>query len=93
LSTVADGARCNLAMQQQTVIGSIRRAYPAAFPARLQSDGEPIERVLVAELVTLEGNRADADPTFEQKQPDWTYDETDSGQTPVERLTDHRADD
>jgi NADH:ubiquinone oxidoreductase subunit F (NADH-binding) len=93
LSTVADGARCNLAVQQQTVIGSIRRAYPAAFPARLQPDVEPIERVLVAELVTLEGNRADADPTFEQKQPDWTYDETDSGQTPVERLTDHRADD
>ncbi|HEX6657394.1 MAG TPA: NADH-ubiquinone oxidoreductase-F iron-sulfur binding region domain-containing protein [Ilumatobacter sp.] len=92
LSTVADGARCNLAAQQQTVVGSIRRAFPAAFPARLEPDVEPVERALVAELVTLEGTRAEVDTTFEQKQPDWTHDETDSGQSPVDRLSDHRAD-
>jgi NADH:ubiquinone oxidoreductase subunit F (NADH-binding) len=92
LSTVADGARCNLAVQQQTVIGSIRRAFPAAFPARLEPDAEPIERTLVAELVRLEGTRAEVDTTFEQKQPDWTHDENDAGQSPVDRLTDHRAD-
>ena len=92
LSTVADGARCNLAAQQQIVVTSILRAFPAAFPARLEPDVEPFERVLVAELVTLEGTRAEVDTTFEQKQPDWTHDETDSGQSPVDRLSDHRAD-
>jgi NADH:ubiquinone oxidoreductase subunit F (NADH-binding) len=92
LGTVADGARCNLAVQQQTVISSIRRAFPAAFPARLQPDAEPVARMLVAELVTLDGTRAESDESFERKQPDWTHDETDSGQAPVERSTDHRAD-
>jgi NADH:ubiquinone oxidoreductase subunit F (NADH-binding) len=92
VGTVADGARCNLAMQQQTVIGSIRHAFPSAFAARLSPDVEPVARALVAELVTLEGTRAEVDATFEQKQPDWTHDGTDSGQSPVDRLTDHRAD-
>ena len=92
LGTVADGARCNLAVQHQTVIGSIRRAFPVAFPARLQPDAEPVDRALVAELVTLQGVRAELDATFEQKQPDWTYDDADSGQMPVDRMADHRAD-
>lgn len=91
LTTVADGARCNLAAQQQTVITSIRRAFPSAFPARVGPDVEPIARSLIAELVSIEGSTADVDATFEQKQPDWTYDSADSGQAPVERLTDHRA--
>jgi NADH-quinone oxidoreductase subunit F len=92
LDTVADGARCNLAVQQQTVIGSIRREFPEAFPARMEPDVEPVERALVAELVTLEGTRAEVDAAFGNKQPDWTHDETDSGQSPVDRLSDHRAD-
>ena len=92
LSTVVDGARCNLAAQQQTVITSIRRAFPAAFPARLRPEVEPVDRMLVAELVATDGSGAELDSTFEQKQPDWTYDDTDSGQAPVERLLDHRAD-
>ncbi len=92
LGTVTYGARCNLAMQQQTVITSIRRAFPAAFPARLAPDVQPIERALIAELVVLEGTVAEPDPDFVRKQPDWTFDLNDSGQTPVERLTDHRAD-
>jgi hypothetical protein len=78
-------------MQQQTVITSIRRAFPAAFPARLAPDVEPIDRALIAELVALDGTDAVADASFERKQPDWTHDATDSGQAPVERLTDHRA--
>jgi adenylate kinase len=31
------------------------------------------------------------DESFVDKQPDWTYDEIDSGQSPVDRLTDKRA--
>jgi NADH:ubiquinone oxidoreductase subunit F (NADH-binding) len=92
LGRVAYGARCNLASQQQTVITSIQRAFPRAFPARVGPEVEPIDRALVAELVSLDGTSAEADSTFERKQPDWTYDANDSGQAPVERLTDHRAD-
>ena len=92
LGTVTYGARCNLAMQQHAVITSIRRAFPAAFPARLAPDVEPIDRALIAELVALDGTEAAVDTSFESKQPDWTHDVTDSGQAPVERLTDHRAD-
>jgi hypothetical protein len=51
-----------------------------------------VDRALVAELVTLQGVRAELDATFEQKQPDWTYENADSGQTPVDRMADHRAD-
>jgi len=92
LGTVTYGARCNLATQQQAVITSIRRAFPAAFPARVESDVEPVERTLIAELVSLDGTAELVDPSFENKQPDWTYDVNDSGKAPVERLTDHRAD-
>jgi hypothetical protein len=31
------------------------------------------------------------DERFPMKQPDWSFDDLDSGQTPVERLTDRRA--
>jgi len=72
-------------------LGSIRRAFPAEFPARLTADVEPVERALVADLVPLDSTRAEVDATFEQKQPDWTHDETDLGQSSV-GLPDHRAD-
>ena len=34
LDTVADGARCNLASQQQTVVGSVLQQFPARRWAR-----------------------------------------------------------
>jgi NADH:ubiquinone oxidoreductase subunit F (NADH-binding) len=92
LATVADGARCSLALQHQTVVGSIRRAFPSRFDARMEPSAEPLERVLIAELTALDGARQEIDTSFDKKQPDWTYDATDSGQTPVDRLADHRAD-
>jgi NADH:ubiquinone oxidoreductase subunit F (NADH-binding) len=91
LSTVADGARCSLALQHQTVVGSIRRAYPRPFETRLRYETEPAERVLVAELEELDGTRQLLDERFPMKQPDWSFDDLDSGQTPVERLSDRRA--
>jgi NADH:ubiquinone oxidoreductase subunit F (NADH-binding) len=87
LSTVADGARCNLAIQHQTVVGSIRRAYPTQFAARLRPDAEPVEPMLVAELLELDGTRQTVNERFAAKQPDWSFDETDSGKAPVDRLS------
>jgi hypothetical protein len=39
----------------------------------------------------IEPQGAVVDTSFADKQPDWTYDEVDSGKTPVERFTDHRS--
>jgi NADH-quinone oxidoreductase subunit F len=92
LATVADGARCSLATQHQVVVESIRRAFPDHFERRMLPDAQPVQPYLVSELVELSETRQEIDADFAAKQPDWTYDPTDSGQTPVERLTDHRAD-
>ena len=48
--------------------------------------------MLVAELLDIVDGQAIYDEEFTRKQPDWTYDEIDSGQSPVDRLTDHRQD-
>ena len=95
LATVADGARCNLGRQQEGVIGSLLSAFPAAFDAHLTeaaSAAPSVEPWLVTELLDLTDQGALADDTFLDKQPDWTYGGEDSGRTPVERFTDHRAD-
>ena len=102
LTTVADGARCNLGRQHEGVIGSLLPAFPAAFDAHLidahlaaaaeTADGaSPVEPWLITELLDLTDQGALSDDTFLDKQPDWTYGGEDSGRTPVERFTDHRA--
>jgi len=42
--------------------------------------------VLVAPIVELEGGRAELDEGHLGKQPDWSFDETDSGRSPADRL-------
>jgi hypothetical protein len=92
LSTVADGARCALASQQQVVLGSLLDRHPELLGVRTVDDGRaPMAPMLIAELVDLPEGSAIVDERFATKQPDWTYDDEDSGQSPVERLTDHRA--
>jgi NADH-quinone oxidoreductase subunit F len=91
LGTVADGARCSLASQQQAVVGSILQTFDAQVTARFQPHDTPVDVHLIAELVDIGDQGATVDSSFAQKQPDWTYDEEDSGKTPVERFTDHRA--
>ena len=96
LSTVADGARCNLGRQHETVVGGLLAAFPDAIRRRLEPGAPSIEMALVAELTEIDGDTEVVDATFPHKQPDWTYnetssgDETYSGKTPVELVTDHR---
>jgi hypothetical protein len=45
----------------------------------------------VAELVGIEDGSAVLDSGHRDKQPDWTYDEEYSGQSPADRLSEHRA--
>jgi hypothetical protein len=44
----------------------------------------------VAELVDIADGRARLDERHAEKQPDWTYDETYSGQMPADRYSEHR---
>ncbi len=93
LSTVADGARCALAAQQQSAVGSlVALAAQRPRPPISADEVEPAGPLLVAELVDIDDGKAIYDEEFASKQPDWTYDEVDSGQSPVDRLTDRRAD-
>jgi NADH:ubiquinone oxidoreductase subunit F (NADH-binding) len=97
LATVTDGARCALATQQQVVVGSLLRLDPQLLRVRHGApDGvaqaePPLAPMLVAELLDIEDGAAIVDARFATKQPDWTFDAEDSGQSPVERLTDRRA--
>jgi NADH:ubiquinone oxidoreductase subunit F (NADH-binding) len=89
LRTITDGARCALATQQQVVVGSLLRLDPQLLRvARVEPSLAPM---LIAELLDIEDGAAIVDARFAGKQPDWTFDPEDSGQSPVERLTDRRA--
>jgi NADH-quinone oxidoreductase subunit F len=90
LTTIADGARCNLAAQHQVVVGSILAAFDGNLRDHLDGRRDPAEPTLIAELLRIDGDKETVDSTFATKQPDWTYEPVDSGETPVERLTDHR---
>lgn len=92
LATVADGARCSLASQHQAVVGSLLNAFDKQIGARFQPDVTPVAVHLIAALVDIGEQDAIVDASFADKQPDWTFDDVDSGKTPVERFTDHRAD-
>lgn len=86
LEHVTEGARCNLALQHQQVVGSVFDAFgfgPEDL-ARVAEDGSVEPIVPIADLV--EG-RAVLELEQLDKQPDWTFAAEDSGQTPAARLT------
>jgi NADH-quinone oxidoreductase subunit F len=90
VATVGDEARCSLATQHQVVVGSLLERFPEEFQRHVGSGARAAEPVLIAELVDIRGDEATLDEHHARKQPDWTYDEEDSGQTPAERLGEHR---
>ena len=82
LETVADGARCNLASQQQAVIGALlpRCATPES-PDPNRGEIPPI--VGIRDLVN---GHFELDTDQLRKQPDWSFDDVDSGQAPADRV-------
>ena len=90
-TTVADSARCSLAQQHQTVVASLLRLFPDRLRAHVEGHALPAEPYLVAPIVDIEHGRAILDVAHAGKQPDWTYDDTDSGAWPAARI-DERAD-
>ncbi|MGH9226511.1 MAG: NADH-ubiquinone oxidoreductase-F iron-sulfur binding region domain-containing protein [Acidimicrobiales bacterium] len=91
-ATVGDNARCYLGLQHQAVISSLVERFPEALDAHVDGTAEPTEPALITEMVDLQGGRVVLDERFRDKQPDWTYDEVDSGQAPADRFGDHRTD-
>ena len=91
VDTVADGARCYLASQQEVVVSSLLSCFPDQVEAHLTGTAPGVEPALIAELVTITDGVATVDERHHDKQPDWTYDATYSGQAPADRLDDHRA--
>jgi NADH:ubiquinone oxidoreductase subunit F (NADH-binding) len=93
LQTVTNEARCNLALQQQIVVGSLiarcgdlsRSVLGAAIPAEVV---EAARARLLLPLLDIVGGTAVYDEREASKQPDWTFDVVDSGTYPAQRLQD-----
>jgi NADH-quinone oxidoreductase subunit F len=91
IDTVADGARCFLASQQEVVVGSLFTRFSGLVDDHLARRVDGVEPALVAELVDIDDGTAILDERHRTKQPDWTYGESYSGQAPADRLGEHRA--
>ena len=90
-ATVADGARCTLAQQQQVIVQSLLELFPDALEQHFEGRGPASEPYLIAPIVDIVDGRAVLDERHAQRQPDWTYDETDSGKWPAARIDERRA--
>ncbi|HET6773594.1 MAG TPA: NADH-ubiquinone oxidoreductase-F iron-sulfur binding region domain-containing protein [Acidimicrobiales bacterium] len=90
LTTVADGARCNLASQQQAVVGAILAGWDDELVRRATGTGESVTPVLITEVTALADGELTLDESRRTKQPDWTHDAEWSGSYPADELADHR---
>jgi NADH-quinone oxidoreductase subunit F len=87
VTTVTDEARCNLATQQQRVIGSLLSLFADAVQDHFEDAAVPDDPILIAPLVDItDDGRAVLDERHRAKQPDWTFGEIYSGQSPADRL-------
>ncbi len=93
LRTVADGARCFLATQQQVTVESIIEAFADEFTAHREHAAPRVEPTLIAELVAISGSEAMWDEHHLAKQPDWSFDSVWNGEAPADRYRDHVLDD
>lgn len=91
LATVADGARCALAGQHRDVISSMldlieidgERSEDLSESADADSDAE-VGQAIVLPIIEMNEGRAEFDERQNRKQPDWSYDDTDSGTWPAQ---------
>ncbi|MET0276250.1 MAG: NADH-ubiquinone oxidoreductase-F iron-sulfur binding region domain-containing protein [Acidimicrobiia bacterium] len=90
LTTVTDGARCNLATQQQVVTESILLQFGDSAQAHAAQEVPGVSPAPIAAIATLVEGRVALEAEQADKQPDWTHDPIDSGQWPADRLDDHR---
>jgi NADH:ubiquinone oxidoreductase subunit F (NADH-binding) len=89
--TVATGARCNLAVQQQVVVASLLDQWGRLVDAHAEGAAPGAPTIPVAELLDVDETGVTIDGRQRTKQPDWTHDPTWGGESPVDRFRDHRA--
>jgi NADH-quinone oxidoreductase subunit F len=90
VTTVGDRARCSLGTQHQVVLDSIVSRFGAELEAHAAQSVDPVEPVLIAELVNIDDGVVTLDERHAAKQPDWSYDADWSGKLPAELYADHR---
>lgn len=90
LRRITRGARCYLASQHQIVVESILELFPDEVAANLDAHPSRVSPEPILPIVDFDGSRAVLDEHHLRKQPDWTYRATYSGQSPADRLDDHR---
>jgi NADH:ubiquinone oxidoreductase subunit F (NADH-binding) len=88
MRTVADEARCFLAAQHQRVAASIVEQFGAQL--RAPRAGRRGVAPVIAPIADLDGDRFVLETGELAKQPDWTFNDLDSGQAPADRI-DQRA--
>ena len=89
--TVATGARCNLAVQQQVVVASLLDQWGRLIDAHAAGTAPGAPTIPVAELLDVDETGSTINGHHLTKQPDWTHDPTWGGESPVDRFRDHRA--
>jgi hypothetical protein len=90
LTTVADSARCNLATQQQLVVGSVLKLFEASVEDHAHHRSAASKPYLVAALLDIVDGRAVLDTNHLEKQPDWKFDATWSGKSPADWIDDRK---
>ena len=88
VETVDRGARCALAQQQRRVVTSALALFPDSVDRHLAGDLPAATCDLMLPIVDLVEGQAILDTTHADKQPDWTYEPTWSGASPVDLLAD-----
>ncbi|MBW3644232.1 MAG: SLBB domain-containing protein [Actinobacteria bacterium] len=86
IATVSDSARCYLAIQHEQVVGSILALFPDEVRAHARAELAEAPVELVAPILDIRDGRALLDERHLRKQPDWSYDEVYSGQSPADRV-------
>ncbi len=87
LRRVVDRARCPLAGQQETVVGRLVQLFPGSFTSHIEGRVPASPAWPVIPVLGFADGKAVLDTHQLEKQPDWTYDEIDSGTFPAARYS------
>ena len=88
VATVADGARCSLASQHTLSVASLLELGRTSAQDHIGGRLGPAEPYVVAPIIDLIDGQAVLDPTFADKNPDWSYGGDDSASVPAELYAD-----
>ena len=91
LTTVADGARCNLATQQQVVVGSVLELFPEVIAAHAHHDTPAVEPEAIAAIADdARWCRGHRPAPGRASSPTGRSTRSTPGKWPADRLDDHR---